>query len=137
MALKDLLLHGKLICHQGLVVKLDNFKRLIMLRHLLIVLHDLVLNLLKAFDGHFIEQRVLNRPWPLLKLAVVLPDTLVKLVYFNLLINKDYLLGHHLVLFEQPVDDLERSLLIWQELGRPLVIAGLIELEDPSFRDSV
>ena len=83
-----------------------------MLRHLLIVLHDLVLNLFKAFDGHFIEQRVFNRPWPLFKLAVVLPDILVKLVYFHLMIYLNYLLGHHLVLLEQAVDDLVGPLLI-------------------------
>ena len=102
----------------------------------MIVLHDLVLNLFKAFDGHFIEQRVLLRPWPLLKLAVVLPDTLVELFYFHLMIYQYYLLGHYLVLFEQAIDDLVGSLLIRQELERPLLIAGLVELDYPSFRDS-
>ena len=98
-------------------------------------LHDLLLDLLEAFDGHLIEHGVLNRPWPLLKLAVVLPDILVKLVYFKLMVNLDYLLGHHLVLLEQAIDDLEGPLLSRQELRRALMVSGLIELDYSSFRN--
>jgi hypothetical protein len=53
------------------------------------------------------------------------------------MIYKNYLLSHHLVLLEQAIDNFEGSFLIRQELRRPLMIAGLIELDDPSFRDSV
>jgi hypothetical protein len=52
------------------------------------------------------------------------------------MIYQYYLLGHYLVLFEQAIDDLVGSLLIRQELERPLLIAGLVELDYPSFRDS-